>query len=291
MKKILILAVIIFLAVGAYFFRLQILQRLRPLQKLQNLSENLQQSQAVSDLKKHILTAQPLRGLQDSPAAYLTRAGTIAQTNISRAQNNRAALKENSMLDAAAALKLKDMFSGQYFEHISPSGKGPGDLASEVNYQYIDIGENLALGNFENDQALVEAWMNSPGHRANILNAQFTEIGVAVGQGMFDGKQTWLAVQEFGKPASSCPAVDAALKQEITGEQGEVDILLAQLKQQKADLDAQNPQTRQDYEQYNRQVAALNDLIRIYNNKVDVLKQNVANYNAQVQNFNACAAE
>ena len=40
----------------------------------------------------------------------------------------------------------------------------------------------------------------------NILNTKYEEIGVAVGRGQFQGHQTWLAVQEFGKPAASCPS-------------------------------------------------------------------------------------
>src|SRR6185369_15716694 len=115
------------------------------------------------------------------------------------------ALKENALLDKAAKKKLDDMFAQQYFEHINPQGKGPSDLAKSVGYDYIAIGENLALGNFKNDAELVQAWMDSPGHRANILNKQYTEIGVAVGQGTYEGKKTWLAVQEFGRPTSSCP--------------------------------------------------------------------------------------
>ena len=31
-------------------------------------------------------------------------------------------------------------------------------------------------------QAVMTAWMNSPGHRANILNCSFKEIGLGLGQ-------------------------------------------------------------------------------------------------------------
>ena len=39
------------------------------------------------------------------------------------------------------------------------------------------VGENIAAG-YSSPEAVVEGWMNSPGHRANILEAEFTHIGV-----------------------------------------------------------------------------------------------------------------
>jgi uncharacterized protein YkwD len=47
---------------------------------------------------------------------------------------------------------------------------GVGDLSKEVGYGYILIGENLALGNFKDEESWWKAWMDSPGHRANIFN-------------------------------------------------------------------------------------------------------------------------
>ena len=82
------------------------------------------------------------------------------------------------------------------------------DLAEEVGYNYIVMGENLAYGDFKNDNALVQAWMDSPLHRANILNSKYSEIGLAVGKVNFKDKETWLAVQHFGKPLSGCPEID-----------------------------------------------------------------------------------
>ena len=68
------------------------------------------------------------------------------------------------------------------------------------------------MGNFKNDQDLVSAWLNSPGHRANILNTRFTEIGTAVLKGFYEGREVWMAVQEFGLPLSSCPNPDSKVK-------------------------------------------------------------------------------
>ena len=53
---------------------------------------------------------------------------------------------------------------------------------------WTSIGENIAAGQ-PSPQAVVDAWMNSPGHRANILDAGFQDIGIgiAVGPGTWPG--------------------------------------------------------------------------------------------------------
>ena len=47
------------------------------------------------------------------------------------------------------------------------------------------IGENLAWGTLQlsTPQAIVAAWIASPGHLANILEAQYRETGIGVSPG------------------------------------------------------------------------------------------------------------
>lgn len=162
-----------------------------------------------------ITTPGPLRGRTDAPSQTLTASGTLAETNAHRAKAGAPQLVANAKLAAAAQAKLNDMFTQQYFEHIGPDGKGPAEWVQQSGYAYIAVGENLALGNFDGDAALVNAWMASPGHRANLLNKNFVEIGIAVGQGTFEGEKTWLAVQTFGTPTSACPGVSVTLRQQF----------------------------------------------------------------------------
>jgi hypothetical protein len=247
---------------------------------------------AVENLKQQVLNGGALRGSEDSPEAYLTRVGTIKFTNQARQDNGSLpALTENKQLDLDAQNKLRDMFARQYFEHVAPDGKGPADQAKAAGYEYVLIGENLALGNFKNDQTLVDAWMHSPGHRANILNAKYQEIGVAVGQGIFEGRKVWLAVQEFGKPLSACPAVDASLKGRLDSLNQDVDVLLPQLKNLKQEIEnSPEPKNQEQLAAYNNLVAQYNTLVNLYNNKVDQLKATTSQYNNQVQLFNECAS-
>jgi len=46
------------------------------------------------------------------------------------------------------------------------------------HYDYKVAGENLAR-DFDSDEAMIEAWMESPLHRKNLLNCNFTETGVS----------------------------------------------------------------------------------------------------------------
>lgn len=233
-------------------------------------------SGALTTITANVVTPGPLRVPFVPQGKPLTRQGVIQWTNTNRATNGRTALTENATLDKGAEKKLADMFAKQYFEHVSPSGVGPGQLAASVGYQYAVIGENLALGNFDGDKDLVTAWMNSPGHRANILNPQFIEIGVAVGQGTFEGKTVWLAVQEFGKPAASCPSVSSQLKAQIDADQQQLDAMNVELASKRSQL------------QNNQQVDAYNAEVRAYNDLLEQTKTMVADYNTQVSAYNAC---
>jgi len=177
------------------------------------------------------------------------------------------------------------MFARQYFEHISPTGEGPDYLAKVVGYDYLMIGENLALGNYKNDKTLLEAWMNSPGHRANILNPKYKEMGVAVKQGKMYGLPTWLAVQEFGRPASDCPLPNPSLKKKIEGSKE----LATQLKQQVSvlynEINSMSPKAGQTY---NEKVETYNVLINEYNSFIKKIKVFINDYNNQVKLYNNC---
>jgi uncharacterized protein YkwD len=57
------------------------------------------------------------------------------------------------------------------------------------------VAENLARGNVSAD-ALVAAWMASPGHRANILDPQL----ITIGMGAVYARGTWTLVADFARP-------------------------------------------------------------------------------------------
>ena len=285
MRKLTIIIVIAILGIAGYEY----FGRYRP--QIKSITESIRSGTALENIKTEIFTPGGLRAKIEAANSVLTTQGVIDNTNQQRSDFGKPVLKVNAKLNAAALAKVKDMFAGQYFEHVSPLGRGPADLARDAGYVYISVGENLALGNYKDDATLVDAWMNSPGHRANILNAGFTEIGVAVLKGKFEGKTTWLAVQEFGRPASDCPVVDEFLKDQIDAGKVSIDVLENQVKETKAQLDSwPEPQSKEEVAAYNAKVAEYNSLVKVFNNRIDTQKEAVARYNNQVKVFNECIA-
>ena len=240
----------------------------------------------VQTLHTDTLMPPPLRAVFGEANAPLTDAGVLAWTNKNRETAGVADLVLNSTLSEMAETKLKDLFAKQYFEHESPTGVGPSDLAKQVGYDYIVIGENLALGNFDGDKALLDAWMASPGHRANVLNIRYKEIGIAVGQGAFDGKSEWIAVQEFGLPITACPQPSVSDKALIGQIKTSVNNAEASLATQKLAIDGMTVKYGSDY---NAKIEAYNTYVHKYNVLVVSLQTKISNYNAQVRAFNNCA--
>jgi len=101
------------------------------------------------------------------------------------------------------------MIAGDYFEHVSPSGVTPVDRMRASGYipneqvGYV-VGENLAWGtlSLSTPQAIVAAWVASPGHLANILESHYAETGIAVvpsvPASLADGAVGATYAQEFG---------------------------------------------------------------------------------------------
>lgn len=236
------------------------------------------------DISKRISAPPPLKNIKIAPETTLTKTGIIVQTNIQRTQNNLPIFKEDEKLNAAALAKAKDILEKQYFAHESPTGVGASDLMAQAGYEYVIIGENLALGNFDSDQDVVSGWMNSPGHRANILNSKFTEIGVGAVKGVYENRIVWVAVQEFGKPLSDCPGISLSLKSQIESNEIQLNQWAKDLAAIKAEMESLNPRSNT----YRQKADEYNALVEEYNSLVKATRQMVAEYNNQVSLFNIC---
>lgn len=236
MRSFLVFLFIIFAGLSAAMFYL-----LNSYQNLGNVTNLLPYSDSANSLlnkiQQEILTPSPLTGSLTDTAGTLTIEGVFQETNKHRSQNKVAELTLNKALSEAARTKLDSMFAKQYFEHVSPDGIGPANLVDNIGYQYIRVGENLALGNYQNDTDLVQAWMDSPGHRRNILSQGFSEIGIAVGQGQFQEHNTWLAVQTFALPSTTCPQPDPVLQSTFNQKKIALDALSQELSTKKNTFD------------------------------------------------------
>ena len=277
MRKTIFILIFIFIFIGTFY----VLKLYFP-SKLPQIGE-LQTS--IKQIKKEILAPPPLRSTNESPQSYLTRSGVFQWTNIQRKNNGLSALKANTELNSAASIRAKDLFDNQYFAHESPTGKDASYAVDHVGYEYIMIGENLALGNFKDDQELVQAWMNSPGHRANILNSKFEDIGISVLRGTFEGRSTWIAVQVFGRPASACLQPDVNLKTKFEANEVQLSNLKIQIDTLQVEISNTKPQRGPEY---NQKVEQYNNLIAQYNGLVAETKSLVDEYNKQVNLSNQC---
>ncbi|MET7287585.1 CAP domain-containing protein [Streptomyces sp. NPDC005573] len=112
--------------------------------------------------------------------------------NDQRAKAGCSAVSANSALSALAASFSADMAARGFFDHTDPDGHSPWDRAAKAGITGLG-GENIARGQTD-AAAVMQAWMNSPGHRANILNCDFKTLGVGVHFG--PGGPWW--TEDFG---------------------------------------------------------------------------------------------
>ena len=231
-----------------------------------------------------MISPPPIKVEASFKSSALSLRGIYNETNLERTRLGLPALRLADQLNIAARQKARDMIEKNYFQHISPEGKSATDFVKAAGYEYLRLGENLALGGFQSDEAVVDAWMESPGHRANILNAGFTEIGVAASEGMFEGKKVWFAVQMFALPKSACPLPDEGARARISELKIEIDRSKAELEAMLSEINnAQkgSPDIRARVEQYNQKVTEVNELI-------DDLEALVGVYNLGVEKQRGC---
>ncbi|GAB2878282.1 CAP domain-containing protein [Streptomyces deserti] len=119
-------------------------------------------------------------------------AEVLKLVNEERAKVGCSPVAANSALTGLAQAFSEDMAERGFFDHTDPSGATPWDRADKAGITNLG-GENIARGQ-AGAAAVMEAWMNSPGHRANILNCDFKTLGVGVHFG--SGGPWW--VQNFG---------------------------------------------------------------------------------------------
>ncbi|MFL5841596.1 MAG: CAP domain-containing protein [Thermoleophilaceae bacterium] len=135
-------------------------------------------------------------------------------------------LTQNAQLDSAASGMAARMVSEHFFAHDTPDGKNVVDRVQPTGYiprggDWV-VGENLAWGSgaLSTPQAIVNGWMNSPGHKANILAADYKDIGLAAAMGspITDQSGGTVYVNNFG--AKSGADLTAVLPGHDSGSSG-----------------------------------------------------------------------
>ncbi|MFE6338939.1 CAP domain-containing protein [Streptomyces sp. NPDC057798] len=119
-------------------------------------------------------TTPPVTLTEEAVAA----AEVLRLVNEERAKAGCNAVAANSALADLAAAFSEDMDKRGFFDHTDPDGASPWDRAKKAGITGLG-GENIARGQAD-AAAVMDAWMNSPGHKANILNCDFKTLGVGV---------------------------------------------------------------------------------------------------------------
>jgi len=134
-----------------------------------------------------LVQGPPSRAMQMNATAL----AVVALVNQQRALAGLAPLTVNPTLAYAAWFHSNQMATRSNAMPSNPGAAMQHTLfgvvaptpATRLDYAGYDnwwtYGENIAFG-YATAAAVMQAWMNSPGHRANILNPNFKEIGVGV---------------------------------------------------------------------------------------------------------------
>ncbi|MDQ1293473.1 MAG: hypothetical protein QG608_1354 [Actinomycetota bacterium] len=99
--------------------------------------------------------------------------------NVERAGSGCGPVTADGLLAQVARAHSKDMAVNKFFDHNSQDGRSPFDRMRAAGYSFSTAAENIAAGQ-QTASAVMESWMNSPGHRENILNCGLKELGVGM---------------------------------------------------------------------------------------------------------------
>ncbi|HVH03077.1 MAG TPA: CAP domain-containing protein [Amaricoccus sp.] len=138
--------------------------------------------------------------LSDRPPIGSFEARVLRLVNDIREDRGLDPLINDHRLNLAAEDWSRTMARKDIFEHSDVAGQ----LAKQ-GYQWSAYGENIAAG-YETPEAVVAAWMDSPGHRGNILSPAFEEIGIGycyLGDDGGDAPFHHYWTQEFGTARDS----------------------------------------------------------------------------------------
>ena len=133
------------------------------------------------------------------------RKAILCLINKQRHQAGLGSLDRNKKLQKAAQRHNERMDGTGCFSHECP-GEAPLDVRLD---DYLagglsawGIGENVAWGSgdYGTPEAIVQAWMDSPGHRANILSRDWREVGVgfSVGSPTSGNSASGIYTTDFG---------------------------------------------------------------------------------------------
>lgn len=117
------------------------------------------------------------------------RVELLAAHNRERASGGVSGLSSDDKLDLSAQNHATWMAENQRMDHLEGQMTF-ADRIQATGYKMGYGGENIAMGQPTVD-AVMTAWMNSPGHRQNILKTNYKDAGFGIGEA--GGRRYWCA--------------------------------------------------------------------------------------------------
>lgn len=117
----------------------------------------------------------PLIGLEDDPDVEQF----VQLMNLHRQSVGCEPLGWNPVAAEVARDHSQDMIDRSFFAHDNPDGHSPFDRMASAGLTYSRAAENIAYG-YPTADAVLQGWLDSPGHRRNIENCSLTEHGVGL---------------------------------------------------------------------------------------------------------------
>lgn len=131
----------------------------------------------------------PPPGFGDGPLPETILAGLLMAHNLERSGVVVRPLKLDMRLVNAAQKHADWMAFNRVISHTGAGGSTVGERVEAVGFVWATVGENVAATGLDRSvDAVMSAWVNSPGHLANIVRGTFTRVGF----GQHDGY--WCAV-------------------------------------------------------------------------------------------------
>lgn len=124
------------------------------------------------------LNAVPIDSLPQVAVSQTPSQTFTSMLNGVRSGAGAGALSYDGRLGVAANRHANDMVANNFFDHTGSDGSSVGQRVTDAGYSWNLVGENIARGQVD-EQAVLDAWMNSSGHRANNLNPNFEDFALA----------------------------------------------------------------------------------------------------------------
>jgi uncharacterized protein YkwD len=107
---------------------------------------------------------------------------TEEMINEARERNGLKPLRPREGIRRVAREHSADMAERDFFDHVAPDGRSPGDRADDAGLGYLAVAENIGVSLEMEDPvaAVVDGWLQSPGHYANLMNPRFRHTGVGI---------------------------------------------------------------------------------------------------------------